>query len=169
MARHIAITIGAMTLLIVGCRTQSHAGPPTFPDLSGYTPVTVSDYTITLPNPGRPPLNAVYFLTPDGITCDFGNPPAAGCTGNNLPGIGPENKNPYTYIGTDTGIEPATSTPYVNATIQEHQIRTLPPLHSITVDGVICGVDNSGMTACKDPQGRGFVLSPHGSSWLPHV
>ncbi|QCR71458.1 hypothetical protein FCV17_06315 [Mycobacterium avium subsp. hominissuis] len=33
----------------------------------------------------------------------------------------------------------------------------------------ICGVDNSGTTACKDPQGRGFVLSPHGSGWLPHV
>ncbi|RAV09475.1 hypothetical protein DQP57_15185 [Mycobacterium colombiense] len=48
-------------------------------------------------------------------------------------------------------------------------VKTLPPSHSITVDGVICGVDNSGMTACKDPQGHGFVLSPHGSSWLPHV
>ncbi|MBZ4620668.1 hypothetical protein GBO18_12020, partial [Mycobacterium avium subsp. hominissuis] len=36
-------------------------------------------------------------------------------------------------------------------------------------DGVVCGVDDSGTTACKDPQGRGFVLSPHGSGWLPHV
>ncbi|CAG6866798.1 hypothetical protein [Mycobacterium avium] len=42
-------------------------------------------------------------------------------------------------------------------------------MHSITVDGVICGVDNSGTTACKDPQDRGFILSPHGSKWLPHV
>ncbi|SPM39834.1 hypothetical protein MNAB215_2027, partial [Mycobacterium numidiamassiliense] len=24
-------------------------------------------------------------------------------------------------------------------------------------------------TACKDPQGHGFVLSPRGSGWLPHV
>jgi hypothetical protein len=30
-------------------------------------------------------------------------------------------------------------------------------------------VDNAGTTACKDPQGRGFVLSPRGSAWLPHV
>jgi len=154
------------TLLVSG---TARAGPPTFPDLRAYTPVTVSDYTIALPNPGHAPLNAVYFVTPDGITCDFGNPPAAGCTGNNLPGIAPQDKNPYTYVGTDTGIQPATSTPYVNATIQEHQIRTLPPFHSITVDGVICGVDNSGMTACKDSPGRGFVLSPRGSGWLPHV
>jgi hypothetical protein len=41
--------------------------------------------------------------------------------------------------------------------------------HSITVNGIICGADNAGTTACKDPQGRGFVLSPHGSGWLPHV
>ncbi|QBB84576.2 hypothetical protein [Mycobacterium avium] len=145
------------------------AEPSRFPDLSGYAPVNVIDYTITLPNPGRAPLNEVYFLTPDGITCDFSNPPAAGCTGNDLPGIAPPDKNPYTYVGTDTGIQPATSTPYANATIQDHQIRTLPPFHSITMDGVICGVDNSRMTACKDPQGRGFVLSPHGSAWLQHV
>jgi hypothetical protein len=47
--------------------------------------------------------------------------------------------------------------------------KTLPPMHSITVSGVICGVDDAGTTACKKAQARGFVLSPHGSGWLPHV
>ncbi|ETB30202.1 hypothetical protein O977_17015 [Mycobacterium avium subsp. paratuberculosis 10-5975] len=136
--------------------------------MSGYAPVDASDYAIALPNPGHLPLKEMHFVTPDGITCGFGNPPAAGCTGNNLPGIGPENKNPYTYVGTDTGIQPATSTPYVNSAIQ-NQIRTLAPFHTITVEGVVCGVDNSGTTACKDAQDRAFILSPHGSKWLPHV
>jgi hypothetical protein len=163
------MVMGTVGLLIVGCRTESHAGPPAFPDLSSYKPVNVSDYTITLPNPGRTAFGQVFFLTPDGIACDFTNPAAAGCTGDNLPGVAAQDKNPYTYAGTDGGIQPSTSTPYVNGTIQEHQIKTLPPFHSITVNGVICGVDGSGTTACKDPQGHGFVLSPQGSASLPHT
>jgi hypothetical protein len=168
-ARHIAIATGAVCLLVVGCQTESHAGPPAFPDLGGYTPVNASDYTIALPNPGRAPVGQVFFLTPDGIACGFSNPASAGCTGDNIPGVAPADKNPYTYVGTEGGIQPATSTPYENGTIQEHPLKTLPPLHSITVNGVICGADNAGTTACKDPQGRGFVLSPHGSGWLPRV
>ncbi|MBS9535178.1 hypothetical protein KIH27_16445 [Mycobacterium sp. M1] len=54
-------------------------------------------------------------------------------------------------------------------TIHDQPIKTLPPFHSIALGGVICGVDDAGTTACKDPQGRGFVLSPKGSGWLPHV
>jgi hypothetical protein len=48
-------------------------------------------------------------------------------------------------------------------------IKTLPPLHSITVGGAVCGVDDKGTTVCKDAQGRGFILSPTWSSWLPRV
>lgn len=41
------------------------ADPPSFPDLSGYTPANVKDYEISVPNPGRSPDATVYFLTPD--------------------------------------------------------------------------------------------------------
>ena len=70
---------------------------------------------------------------------------------------------------TDDGLGTTNAIYSVNNTVQGHPIKTLPPLHSITVDGVICGVDDAGTTACKDPQGRAFVLSPHGSGWLAHV
>ncbi len=147
------------------------ADPPSFPDLSGYTPVSVADYTLTYPNSGRPtPLRLVAFVTPDGVTCAFGNPPSAGCSGNNLPGLppaAPSSSGALRVNSISTGSAPhPTGTPLDT---NGQPLKTLPPFHSITVDGVVCGVDDSGTTACKDPQGRGFVLSPHGSGWLPHV
>lgn len=33
-------------------------------------------------------------------------------------------------------------------------MKTLSPLHSITVGSAVCGVDDAGTTACKDSQGR---------------
>ncbi len=155
-------------LLLVCCRAQSEAEPPRFPDIGKYAPVNVADYTIALPNPGRAPIDEVVFLTPDGIPCSFLSD-TAGCKGDNLPGTQAKDKNPFTDIGTDSGIQPATSTPYSNGMIQGHKIKTLPPLHSITVNGVTCGVDDAHMTACRDSRGRGFVMSPQGSDWLPHV
>jgi hypothetical protein len=155
-------------LLVVCCRAQSGAEPVRFPDIASYPPVDVHDYTIALPSPGRAPLDEVFFLTPDGIPCSFLSG-TAGCKGDNLPGVQAKDKNPYTDIGTDSGIQPSTSTSYNNGMIQGHKIKTLPAFHSITVDGVICGVDDAHTTACKDAQGRGFVMSPRGSDWLPHV
>jgi hypothetical protein len=143
---------GIISAIVTSC--TAHADPPAFPDISGYTPVNVADYTIGLPNTGRAPLNTVYFLTPDGITCDFFSGEAQ-CTGNNFPALPPA---------------AAPSDPIApNGQVYGHSLNTLPPLHSIAVNGVVCGVDNTGTTACKDPQGRGFVLSPHGSGWLPHA
>ncbi|MGD1240192.1 hypothetical protein [Mycobacterium seoulense] len=155
--------------MISACNAQ--ADPPSFPDLSGYAPVNPSDYSITYPNSGRPtPLQLIAFISPDGVACAFGNPPSAGCTGNNLPGLppaAPSSSGAPRLISISTGSAPRpTGTPLDT---NGQPLKTLPPFHSLTVDGVICGVDNSGMTACKDPQGRGFVLSPHGSTWLPHV
>ncbi len=166
-------TLAATTALVAavtsGC--TAHADAPAFPDLSGYTPVNAADYTLTYPNSGRPtPLHVVEFLTPDGVTCAFSNPATAGCTGNNLPGIPPAAPSSggaprVNSISTASAPQP-TGTPIDT---NGQPIKTLPAFHSITVDGVICGSDNSGMTACKDPQGRGFVLSANGSGWLPHV
>ncbi|WP_211285840.1 hypothetical protein, partial [Mycobacterium timonense] len=121
----------------------------------------------------RPPLPTVYFLTPDGVVCNF-TPDQAQCSGNNLPSVPPAPSHPdagitgVNWIGTTTGLK-QTNEGEPSRVVDGHPVKTLPPGHSITVDGIICGVDNSGTTACKDPQGRGFVLSPHGSGWLPHV
>jgi hypothetical protein len=158
-------------LAVVGCRSPSQANPSPFPDLGNYTPVNVAEYTVSLPNNGRPtPLYAVYFLTPKGIPCTFISTPAARCTSNHFPGVPPV-AGGVSLIGTDTNFQ-TTNDPVAadnNTVGYDQPIRTLPPLHSIIVDGVICGVDDAGTMACKDPQGRGFVLSPHGSGWLAHV
>jgi len=163
----LAIAAGtASTAVLTAC--AAHADQPRFPDLAGYTPVNVEEYAIALPNTGRAPNNQVFFLTPDGIPCTFVSG-TAGCTGDNLPGVQAKDKNPYTYIDTASGIQQEGSTPFVNGAIQGKPLRSLPPMHSITVDGVTCGVDNTKMTACKDSQGQGFILSPSWSGWLAKV
>lgn len=156
----------AVVVAVVGACT-AHADPPPFPDLSGYTPVNVADYQIDGSTPGIP-ATQVFFLAPGGIDCDFQSGQAQ-CTGNNFPGIPPASPTPkgsprVNWIGTKTGLQqiaPSGTTP--------SGVKTLPPSHSITVDGAICGVDDSDTTACKGPEGSGFVLSPRGSRWLPHV
>ncbi len=151
----------------------AHADALSFPDLSGFAPANVKDYEILVPNPGRQPEPTVYFLTPDSIVCKF-TLDQASCSGNNLPAIPPAASNPeagisgVNWIGTTSGLK-QTSGGEPSRVIAGQPIKTLPPAHSLTVNGFVCGVDDSGMTACKDPQGRGFVLSPHGSGWLPHV
>lgn len=163
----LAVAAGIVSAVVTSCNAR--ADTPAFPDIRGYSPVNVADYTIGLPNTGRAPLNTVYFLTPDGITCDFFSGEAQ-CTGNNFPAIPPAaGTGTVNAIGTTSGLAQSGDPIAANNQVYGHPLKTLPPLHSITVDGVICGVDNSGTTACKDPQGRGFVLSPHGSGWLPHV
>ena len=164
--------LGALSLLMAGHQPSSHADTPNFPDLGGYTPVNPQDYTIALPNPGRAPTERVYFLTPDGLPCSFapgvvGIAGGAGCTATHFPGA--KDEGPYTTIDTTTGLRASSSTGFVDGAVQGHKLRVLPPFHSITVDGMVCGVDDTGTTACKDAQGRGFVLSPQASGWLPKV
>lgn len=167
------ISINALVATATVGACTAHANPVNFPDLSGYIPANVKDYEISVPNPGRSPDATVYFLTPDGIVCKF-TLDQASCIGNNLPAIPPAASNPeagmngVNWIGTASGLN-QTSGGEPSRVINGQTIKTLPPSHSLTVNGFICGVDNSGTTACKDPQGRGFVLSPHGSGWLPHV
>lgn len=162
----IAVTAASVTGAAV-----SYADAPKFPDISHYAPVNPQDYVIELPNPGRPsPLQVTRFLTPDGITCSFSNTPSAGCTGNNFPAIPPASPSPgggprENGISTNAGLRQYG----VANSDQQPLFKTLPPFHSITVDGVTCGVDDADTTACKDPRGQGFVLSPNGSGWLAHV
>lgn len=158
--------LATATALMDACTVM--AEPPRFPDMSTYAQVDVDEYTILLPNVGREANKRVYFVTPDGVRCNF-LMDSAGCTGDNIPGISDKDKNPYTYVATGTGIRPTASTPFVGGKIQGHELKVLPALHSITVNGVVCGVDDAGTTACKDTGGRGFVLSKRGSTWFPKV
>lgn len=161
------LTAAAATLIVAtSACTQSHADPA-FPDPSGYPRVNVYDYGIALANPQRDPTTAIYFLTPDGIPCNF-HTGSIECIGN-VPGVPDNDKNPFTSVSTDTGIRAATSTPYTNGSIQGHPLKALPPLQALAAGGTFCGVDGSGATACKDSNGRGFVISQQGTRWLPHV
>jgi hypothetical protein len=165
--RMIASAVATGLISASACSTQSHADP-VFPDLSSYASANSSDYAVAIPNfHPHDPTNSIYFLTPDGIPCNF-HSDSVECIGN-IPGVAGNDKNPYTSLSTASGIKAATSTPYSNGTVQGQPIRTLPPLQSIAVAGDLCGVDNAGSTACKDYQGRGFVISQQGTRWLPHV
>jgi hypothetical protein len=155
--------------------TSGPTNPGTFPDMSKYTPVNPDDYGQQLDNPGRPDKRTDYFFsTPDGIRCLFGQPPGAACNGNNLPGIPPAVCDPaqqvfeQNSISTSRGVQQsALSGP--PCSVSASLGKELPPFHTLTVFGVTCGVDDKGTTACKDPQGRGFVLSPSWSGWIPKV
>jgi len=155
------IAVVAVGLLAVGCcHSESHADTPQFPDFSKYAAVDVAEYQVDASTPGHPG-SQVVFLTPDGITCAFSLPSSAGCTGNNFPSVPPA-KSGVNSISTDSQLDTT------NAPIAAAAARVLPPLHTITVDGVVCGVDDARTTACRDARGRGFVLSPNGSGWLAH-
>jgi hypothetical protein len=143
-----------------------------FPDISSYAPVNADDYMWQTDNPGRPNKITTYgFSTPDGIGCTFGESSSASCTGNNFPTIPAAHCDPAqgTYgeneISTDTGLRKISDTGCASNALS----KVLPPFHTLTVYGVTCGVDDKGTTACKDPQGRGFVLSPSWSGWIPKV
>jgi hypothetical protein len=117
----------------------------------------------------------VYFLTPD-ANARAVNPAAADCTGNNFPGAPPNTEtcaqgaHGANWIAPNIAPEPTGTPPASNDhTVHGHPLWPLPALHPITVGGSICGVDAGRTTACKDPQGRGFMISPQGSFSLPHV
>jgi hypothetical protein len=171
IAKALAVTAVTCGVTAFGVGAAS-ASPPIFPDLSGYTPVNISDYRIDTTTPGHPS-SGTYFVTPDGVICNFSSLQPQ-CRGNNFPAVPPAASDParglnrVNWIGTVTGLKQTNEGSPVNP-VNGQPIKTLPPFHSITVGGAICGVDDKGTTACKDAQGGGFVLSPQGSGWLPKV
>jgi hypothetical protein len=171
-AKTLTAAAGVLSTIVVG-GCSAHADSPSFPDIASYPPVNAGDYVIIIDTPGISHTET-YFLTPDGIVCTVRPGSGAACAGNNLPGIPPASPTPggtprVNLIGTDGPVQPSSGVLGTSDTVRGHPIKALPPMHSITANGVICGVDGSGTTACKDPQGRGFVLSPNGSGWLSHV
>ncbi|AGM26619.1 Uncharacterised protein [Mycobacteroides abscessus subsp. massiliense] len=167
-AAAIAATIG----VLVSCACNASADPLKFPDIASYTPVNIRDFEVPFVTPGRQPIAAYYFRTPDGIACRFFDPPSALCLGNNLPGVPPAPSDPAKGINGINSISTNSGLTQANEILSPESVShypTLPAYHSITVNGVICGVDDKGTTACKDPQGRGFVLSKQGSGWIPKI
>ena len=127
------IAVAAVGLLAAGCcRSESHATTPQFPDFSNYTPVDVADYRVDSSSPGHPGTQVV-FLTPDGITCAFSTPASAGCTGNTFPAVSAAESG-VNSIGTDTPLD-TTNAPIAHS----KAMKTLPPFHTITVDGWCAG------------------------------
>ena len=146
--------------------------PGKFPDLSGYVPVGPDEYKWESDNPGRPNKITTYgFSTPDGIRCTYGESPSASCVGNNLPGIESARCDPQEGIYEENAIGTNSEPRKVTDTgcVTKASAKVLPPFHTLTVFGATCGVDDKKMTACKDPRGRGFVLSPSWSGWIPKL
>jgi hypothetical protein len=189
MALRLITTLLFLTTLGLSSACNATADPPApsptdpsapgstrpFPDMSNYSAVNPDEYKWETDNPGRPTKLTTYgFNTPDGVRCTFGQSSSASCAGINLPGIPPAVCDPvqrvfrYNTISTSQGVQ---QWPQSRPTCTSNPSRgkVLPPFHTLTVYGVTCGVDDKGTTACKDPQGRGFVLSPSWSGWLPKV
>jgi hypothetical protein len=175
-----ALVIASAMACFVPTNRTAHAEPPSFPDLSGFTPENVADYVIAAANTGRgEPIPSVYFLGPvypaphnreHDIACDFISR-AAQCSWHDFPPIpSSAGGNEVHWITTDSGRKEANSSIDGGHKINGHLIKYLPLRHSIALDGVICGVTDARITACKDSQGRGFTLTPDGhDDWLPHV
>lgn len=172
-----------LTVIGLSSACTATADPPTpttepksaeaarFPNMDNYAAANPDDYKTQYETPGRPgaKMTRYDFTTPDGIGCGFEQRPSASCAGNNLPSIAPVCDPPKRSYGgneisTNTGLREVGIPCDGNASG-----KTLPPFHTLTVYGVTCGVDDKGTTACKDPQGRAFVLSPSWSGWIPKV
>jgi hypothetical protein len=184
MTRLVAVLLLLMTVALTSACTAT-AEPPTptettgptnagkFPDMSSYSAANPGDFETHYETPGRPnaPMKAYNFVTPGGIRCSFDNLPSAGCTGNDFPGVAALECDPskraygVNAISTGRGVWQTSDT----SCDKSPTGKVLPPFHTLTVYGVTCGVDDAGTTACKDPRGRGFVLSPSWSGWLPKV
>jgi hypothetical protein len=165
-----ASIVAALCLLGDGSAAESRADTPKFPDIDSYAPVDIADYNLPITTPGRKPFDAYYFATPDGVMCNFFSGQAQ-CRGNNFPAVPPAESSSYPGVQSENWIGTATGLKQTNSIVQTSRrpLRTLPPFHSIAVGGIICGVDDARTTACKDSKGRGFVLSPAWSGWLPKV
>lgn len=166
-------TLAAAAVYIGGQSAVAYGNPPKFPDIDRYTPVDFDDYAIDTTTPGMPS-SGVYFRTPDGIICNF-TLEQAQCVGNNFPAVPPLKTDPSrglngsNWIGTWTKLKPTSGSGFPDGIVHDQPVKTLPPMHSIAFYGMICGVDDARTTACKDSKGRGFILSPAWSGWLPKV
>jgi hypothetical protein len=147
----------------------SNATPPGFPDLNTFQSVDSTGYTASARAGG-----AVYFTTPDGLSCTLPKPykqgdhVSASC-GGPLPGLpdnAPVGPGGCTEVTTPTSL-PTDLGPYSFQNGTGCPIDTTPLLNvgqKITKGDITCVVGADRLTACVDPVlNRGFVLQPSGS------
>lgn len=164
-----AVAVSGLTFALAGAGCAA-AQPPGFPDLNAFQPVDPSGYTASARAGG-----AVYFVTPDGLSCIVPNPykpgdhVSAGC-GGRLPGLpdnAPIGPGGCSLVANPTGL-PTDLGPYSFQKGTGCPIDDTTPLlnvgQKITTGIITCVVGADRLTACVDPiLNRGFVLQPSGS------
>ena len=115
-------------VLLSAC--TAHADPVSYPDMTGYTPVVAAEYRIDTTSPGHAS-SATYFLTPDGITCNFRSG-GAQCTGNNFPAVPPaalraSGSTRYAVAHRAPGSGAVPESPPARAPIRHSRTSVLPP------------------------------------------
>lgn len=174
--RSVIIRLAATaTVVLAGWLTgacAASAEPPRFPDMTGYATANPEEYKNVSVNPGRPTdsLTSYNFRTPEGIRCGYIEDTAT-CSGNNLPGVPSAHWDPsngfygVNVISTNSQLRQISDSTPPDVV---DSYKTLPPFHTLTVNGITCGVNDSGTTACKKPGGGAFMISKQGVAWLPH-
>ena len=153
-----------LALVTAACSTGPGAGDPTsansastpaFPDFGGYTPVDAKAYFQS-----RPYFGGIMFSTPDGLSCDHNamnslndpNVVSLTCTGPR-PDQGPGNWKVRVTTDRAATVDRASNNPPEGGPYP-----LVPARHTITYEGIFCGVDADGTTACRIG-GHGFVLT----------
>ncbi|ANI41770.1 hypothetical protein [Mycolicibacterium vaccae] len=158
--RRLTLTASVPVLLMTA--PPAWAEPPGFPDLSGYPAVDAGAYAQDSPYVG-----GFAFTTPDGQQCIHNTMNSRGdpsrqtlsCDGPR-PDLGPGTWQ--VLVATDAAAtaeplypQPDPAIPTDPATIPA----PLPAMHTITEGSIECGVDDTGVTACRVGD-HGFVLTP---------
>lgn len=152
--------VGAATTLAIltGCSAPARESPPTssFPNFDGFDAVDSNQYFQS-----RSYFGGIVFSTPDGLSCDHNamnslNDPSVvvlSCTGPR-PDKGPGNWKVRVATDKAATLEQASSKPPEGG-----PYKLLPALHMISYEGILCGADDKGTTACRIGD-HGFVLTP---------
>ncbi len=162
--RLLQLVLGAAVLVLgAGC-ANACADPPgtpaAFPDLSGYAPVDPRAFSASSPG-----VAGFEFTTPSGQVCSHNTMNSLDDPSRlTLTCEGPRpDRGPGTWqvrVATD---EPAVLEPSYPpldpAYVAASGIKQLPAMHKIVYQGIECGADGAGMTACRVGE-HGFVLTP---------
>ncbi|WNG86586.1 hypothetical protein C6A87_022580 [Mycobacterium sp. ITM-2016-00317] len=156
------LTLIASAPVLVMAMPQASAEPPGFPDLSDYPAVDTEAYAQDSPYVG-----GFGFTTPDGQQCIHNTMNSRGdpsrqtlsCDGPR-PDLGPGIWQ--VLVATDAAASAEPLYPQPDPTIPTDPAtipRPLPAMHKITGGSIECGVDDTGVTACRVGN-HGFVLTP---------
>jgi hypothetical protein len=141
--------------------SSSTALPPGFPDLSLLTPVDTKQFFQSYPY-----FRGVQFRTPDGQECysnDMNSLDDPALRTLTCEGPRPD-KGPGRWeidVATDqpATIEPSAPLNPTDTPDPSTEAAALPAQHRIDYQGIQCGVDATGTTACRAGE-HGFILTP---------